>query len=109
VSSEDVAIEGSKEVLELDLPSRYAVDVSVDVQELTTTRFRASAKLELFVDVPFPFSVTPKGVLETSGNAVVYGLLSALMPAFSKIMVSDIEGNYKRCNALEMPDVIRLG
>jgi hypothetical protein len=95
VTSEDVIIEGSKEVVELDLPSRCAVDVCVDVKELTTTSFHASARLDLAVDVPFPFSMTPKGVLEVSGNAVVNALLSALMPVFSKIMVSDIEGEYR--------------
>jgi hypothetical protein len=48
------------------------------------------------VDVLFSFSIPPKAVFQTSGRDVVHGLLSASMPAFSKIMVSDIEGMYRR-------------
>ena len=96
VTSTEVTIDGSQRVNDLDLASRYDIDVSVAVVEQTSTQFEISADLNLFVDVPPPFNFTPKGVTEAGGNAVVGGLLASLMPAFAQIMVQDMEGRYQR-------------
>jgi Protein of unknown function (DUF1997) len=96
VTSQRVTIDGSRSVDALDLSRRYDVDVVMSVTARSPTQFEVSANLDLFVDVPPPFNLTPKPVTEAGGSAVVRGLLGALMPAFAQIMVQDIEGRYER-------------
>jgi hypothetical protein len=91
-----VIIEGSKEVTDFHLDERFEVDVTVTVDEVAEYTFEAAANLELFVDMPFPFSMTPKPIMEAAGNTVVQALLGQLMPAFAEIMVADAEGRYRR-------------
>lgn len=94
--SKDVAIEGSKQVQDLDLSSRYDVDVAVIVTESGPSSFAIAAEMNLYVDVPPPFNLTPKNLTEGGGNTVVNSLLASLMPAFAEIMVQDIEGSYRQ-------------
>ena len=94
--SKDVAIEGSKQVQDLDLASRYDVDVAVIVNESGPSSFAIAAEMNLYVDVPPPFNLTPKSLTEGGGNTVVNSLLASLMPAFAEIMIQDMEGSYRQ-------------
>jgi hypothetical protein len=96
VISQDITIDSSEQVDKLNLANRYDVDVVMTVLAKSDTSFEASCTLKLFVDVPFPFNMTPKPVTEAGGNAVVNALLANLMPAFGKTMVQDIEGRYRQ-------------
>jgi Protein of unknown function (DUF1997) len=44
-------------------------------QEQGITRLKGRADLEVNVDVPFPFSLTPKPILETTGNGLLKSVL----------------------------------
>lgn len=96
MTSEAVTIEGSKQVKDLGLEDRFDVDVTVNVDEVSARQFSVSTQMELWVDVPFPFSMTPRPIIEATGGAVFQTLLGQMMPAFGEIMVADIEGWYER-------------
>lgn len=101
VRTEGVSIEGSKQVTDLGLQHRYDVDVNVDIVAQSDDAFHAASDLTLYVDVPFPFSMTPKPVLAATGNAVVAALLASLMRGFCGIVVADIEGEYSGSGAMK--------
>ena len=94
--TEGVSIEGSRQVTDLGLQDRYDVDVNVDIVAKGDDAFDAASDLTLYVDVPFPFSMTPKPILEATGNTVVGTLLAPLMQGFCSIVVQDIEGGDAR-------------
>lgn len=96
VVSEGVTIEGSKEVTDLGIEDRFDIDVVVHITQDSETQFSVAAQLNLFVDVPFPLSITPRPLSEATGNAVFAALFSQMMPAFGEIMAADIEGRYAR-------------
>jgi Protein of unknown function (DUF1997) len=49
----------------------------------------ASGHFQLRVDVPFPLNVTPRPVVEATGNAACHHILSSLMDKLCKSIVRD--------------------
>lgn len=53
------------------------------------TRLRGKADLEVLVDIPQPFSLTPKAILETTGNGLLKSVLLTIKQRLSHHLLSD--------------------
>lgn len=78
----------------MGLNERYDVDATVSVKALQgrCDEVEAEAIVDLKVDMPFPFNMTPKPIMEGTGSAVMSAMLGPLMDTFTKKMVQDMEG-----------------
>ena len=53
------------------------------------TRLEGKADLEVLVDIPYPFSLTPKAILETSGNGLLKSVLLTIKQRISHHLLTD--------------------
>ena len=98
ITSNQCVIEASQQVKQLGLDERYQVNVSVDlVSSQDESTLEARADMELLVDVPFPFSLTPTPVFEAGGSLVVNAMMTAMMGTFTESVVADYQAWAKRC------------
>jgi hypothetical protein len=91
VITKGTSVEVSDTLKSLRLQDRYTVDATVTVRSSSNKTLDAYALLSLEVDMPMPFRLTPKAVIETTGTAVVSRMVHSLMEGFTKSMVYDIE------------------
>lgn len=93
VTTKDVSVEASEQIQRMGLNERYDVDATVSVVTVngSDNEVEAQAFVDLKVDMPFPFNMTPKPVMEGMGSAVMSAMLSPLMDTFTSKMVQDME------------------
>ncbi|NET02310.1 MAG: DUF1997 domain-containing protein [Sphaerospermopsis sp. SIO1G1] len=53
------------------------------------TRLQGKADLEVLVDIPYPFSLTPKPILETTGNGLLKSVLLTIKQRLLHHLLSD--------------------
>lgn len=94
VTTKQVSVEASEQIERMGLNERYDVDAIVSVKALQGrgNEVEAEALVDLKVDMPFPFNLTPKPIMEGMGSAVMSAMLGPLMDTFAKKMVQDMEG-----------------
>lgn len=95
VRSEIRGIEYINERFQLDLKgnlSSYEKDES--------TRLKGTANLEVQVELPPPFSFTPKSILETTGN----GLLKSVLLTIKQRLLRQLLVDYRRWVELQTQD-----
>eukprot|EP00892_Ulva_mutabilis_P006082 jgi/Ulvmu1/3846/UM018_0062.1 len=93
VTTKDVSVEASEQIQSMGLNERYDVDATVSVMTVSgrSDEVEAQAFVDLKVDMPFPFSLTPKPIMEGTGSAVMSAMLGPLMDTFTSKMVQDME------------------
>lgn len=61
------------------------------------TRLRGEVQLMVKVEMPMPIALTPKPILETTGNTIMSGVLSSMKQRLKRNLIHD----YKAWNAAE--------
>ncbi|MEA5553011.1 DUF1997 domain-containing protein [Anabaena cylindrica UHCC 0172] len=68
------------------------------------TRLQGKADLEVLVDIPQPFSLTPKPILETTGN----GLLKSVLLTIKQRLLHHLLADYRNW-VISQTEIMRIG
>jgi hypothetical protein len=81
------------EILGLDyINQRFALDLQGKLypeQKNGITKLKGRADLKVSVDIPLPFSLTPKPILETTGNSLLKSVLVRIKQRLMHQLLSD--------------------
>ncbi|KAJ9510944.1 hypothetical protein QJQ45_027829 [Haematococcus lacustris] len=94
IQGQDCVLHGSSHVEQFSLNDRFNLDVNISFQSeqaanSQTARLTTDGRIGIQIDIPPPFSMMPKPVLEGAGNTALQSTLGLLLGAVVKSMTSD--------------------